>query len=96
MTYKMSLDQELVTKGLSLRHLWLYTHKPNNPVCKAFVLFGSHYDLVREAYAREEAKYWAVQVGSVNYTVDAELKYLGQVMVPMESPSLILSATGEY
>lgn len=92
----MNLSSDLVTKGLSLRHLWLYTHKPNNPVCKAFVLFGSHYTLMQEAYAREEAKYWAVQAGSYNYTVDAELRYLGQVIVPIEAPSLMLSATGEY
>lgn len=86
----------LVENHLSMRHLWYAEFKANHPVCTAFVLFGSHYDLTREAYAREEAKYWAKESGIYSHREVLKLEYKGVVIVASESPSLMLSATGEY
>ena len=86
----------LVENHLSMRHLWYAEFKANHPVCTAFVLFGSHYDLTREAYAREEAKYWAKESGIYSHREVLKIEYKGLVIVASESTSLMLSATGEY
>ena len=58
---------KLVENHLGMRHVWYYECLPNHPVCKAFVLFGSHYGPLDEAFAREEAKYWAKEAGITAY-----------------------------
>lgn len=86
----------LVENHLGMRNLWYAEFEPNYPVCDAFVLFGSHYAPVDEALAREEAKYWANEAGIYSHRKVLKLEYKGIVIVPIESPSLMLSATGEY
>lgn len=87
---------KLVENHLGMRHLWYAEFKANYPVCTAFVLFGSHYAVMDEALAREESKYWAKESGIYTYMEVLKLEYKGIVIVPIESPSLMLSATGEY
>lgn len=87
---------KLVENHLGMRHLWYAQFPANEPVCTAFVLFGSHYTLRDEAFAREEAKYWANESGIYKSGEVLKLEYKGVLIVPIESPSLILSANGEY
>jgi hypothetical protein len=87
---------KLVENHLGMRHLWYAEFMANHPVCKAFVLFGSHYALIDEVFASEEAKYWANDAGIYKSREVLKLEYKGVLIVPIESPSLILSANGEY
>lgn len=76
--------------------MWYYECLPNYPVCKAFVLFGSHYNPTQEEYALTEARYWANEAGIKAFFEGVKLEYKGVLLAPVDSSSLILSANGEY